>query len=395
MAKLEPIGIVRLEALHYYVHDLERSRRFYTEKLDFAETAVSSEALERGGRQRSAAFEAGGVRVVCSAPVGEGGRAWRWLRQHPDGVGALIFEVEDVERTFRLVEERGGTPITDVEAVQDDGGTLRTFNITTPFGGTTFRFVERKGFRSVYPGMMPHPAQKGGQNGFGFGLIDHVTSNFETMKPALLWMEHVLGFEEFWEVQFHTGDTVFHTGDTVPEARRQAMTKGSGLRSIVLVDPKSGVKFANNEPARPAFKSSQINVFHEDQRGDGIQHAALTVGDIVTAVRGMRANGVEFMPTPGSYYDLLPERLAKIGVGRIEEEVATLRDLEILVDGGAPGSYLLQIFLKDSAGLYGDPEAGPFFFEIIHRKGDRGFGAGNFRALFESIEHEQQRAGRA
>jgi 4-hydroxyphenylpyruvate dioxygenase len=173
------------------------------------------------------------------------------------------------------------------------------------------------------------------------------------------------------------------------------MTQGSGLRSVVMHDTKSGVKFANNEPARPAFKSSQINVFHEDQRGDGVQHAALTVCDIVAGVRGMRANGVEFMPTPGSYYDLLPERLARIGVGRIEEEVATLRDLEILVDGGAPGSYLLQIFLKDSAGLYGDPEAGPFFFEIIHRKGDRGFGAGNFRALFESIEREQQRAGRA
>src|SRR5690242_13719006 len=149
----EPIGIVRLEALHYYVHDLERSRRFYTQRMDFAETAVSSPALERAGRQRSAAFEAGGVRVVCSEPVGQGGRAWRWLRQHPDGVGALMFEVEDADRAFRLLEERGATPITDVETVQDEGGSLRTFNITTPLGGTTFRFVERKGFRNVYPGM--------------------------------------------------------------------------------------------------------------------------------------------------------------------------------------------------------------------------------------------------
>jgi 4-hydroxyphenylpyruvate dioxygenase len=387
MARLEPLGIVRLEALHYYVHDLERSRRFYTERLDFAETAVSSPELERGGRQRSAAFEGGGVRVVCSAPQGEGGRAWRWLRYHPDGVGALIFEVEDVDRTFRLVDERGGTPITDVETVEDDGGKLRTFNITTPFGGTTFRFVERKGFRSLYPGMMLHPSPKGGKNRFGFGLIDHVTSNFETMKPALLWMEHVLGFEEFWEVQFHTGDTA-------TEARRQQATRGSGLRSIVMYDPTSAVKFANNEPARPAFKSSQINVFHEEQHGDGIQHAALTVRDIVAAVRGLRANGVEFMPTPGTYYDMLPERLGRIGVGHTDEDVATLRELEILVDGAAPGSYLLQIFLKDSAGLYGEPEAGPFFFEIIQRKGDKGFGAGNFRALFESIEREQQRAGK-
>jgi 4-hydroxyphenylpyruvate dioxygenase len=389
MQKLDPIGIVRLEALHYYVHDLERSRRFYTERMDFAETAASSHELEGAGRQRSALFEAGGVRILCSEPVGQGGRAWRWLRQHPDGVGALVFEVEDIERTFRLLDERGGTPITDVQTWRDDGGTLRTFNITTPLGGTTFRFVERRGFTAPYPGLAPHPQPKGGENAFRFGMIDHVTSNFETMKPALLWMEHVLGFEEFWEVQFHTADAVKSA------QRRAAMTaKGSGLRSIVMRDPRSGVKFANNEPWRPAFKSSQVNVFHEDQRGDGVQHAALTVEDIVGAVRGLRARGVEFMPTPGSYYDMLPARLTQVGVGKIQEDVATLRELEILVDGGAPGSYLLQIFLKDSAGLYHDPEAGPFFFEIIQRKGDLGFGAGNFRALFESIEREQERAGR-
>ena len=117
--------------------------------------------------------------------------------------------------------------------------------------------------------------------------------------------------------------------------------------------------------------------------------------DILSAVREMRARGVEFMPTPGTYYDALPERLKAIGVGQIDEDVAKLRELEILVDGGAPGCYLLQVFLKDSAGLYHDREAGPFFYEIIQRKGDPGFGAGNFRALFESIEREQERSGRS
>ncbi|HZZ83917.1 MAG TPA: VOC family protein [Anaeromyxobacteraceae bacterium] len=386
---LEPVGILRLEALHYYVHDLERSRRFYGGLMDFAETAVSSRELERAGRQRSAVFEAGGVRIVCSEPVGEGGRAWRWLRKHPDGVGTLVFEVEEIDRTFRLLEERGGTPITDVERHRDDGGTLATFNIATPFGDTTFRFVERRGYREPFPGMVSHPAPRGGRNAFGFGAVDHVTSNFETMKPALLWMEHVLGFEEFWEVQFHTADAA------ATEARRKAMqAHGSGLRSVVMRDPKSGVKFANNEPWRPAFRSSQINVFHEEQRGDGVQHAALSVADILAAVRGLRARGVEFMPTPGTYYDALPERLAALGVGAVAEDPAELRELQILVDGGAPGSYLLQIFLKDAAGLYHEPAAGPFFYEIIQRKGDKGFGAGNFRALFESIEREQEREGR-
>jgi 4-hydroxyphenylpyruvate dioxygenase len=299
-----------------------------------------------------------------------------------------VFEVEDAARCFRLLEERGGTPITDVQEHRDDGGTLRTFNVTTPLGDTTFRFVERRGALAPYPGMVRHPVPRGGGNALGFGFVDHLTSNFQTMKPALLWMEHVLGFEEFWEVRFHTKDAA--------EARRAALEaqKGSGLRSVVMRDPASGVKFANNEPWRPAFKSSQINVFNEDHRGDGVQHAALAVKDIVAAVREMRARGVEFMPTPAAYYDALPERLRTSGIGRIDEEHGALRELGILVDGAGPGAYLLQIFLRDSAGLYHEPEAGPFFFEIIQRKGDQGFGAGNFRALFESIEREQEREGR-
>jgi 4-hydroxyphenylpyruvate dioxygenase len=202
------------------------------------------------------------------------------------------------------------------------------------------------------------------------------------MKPALLWMEHVLGMERFWEV-------AFHTTDVAPGA-----SKGSGLRSVVMFDRASGVKFANNEPARPFFKASQINIFNEDLRGDGVQHVALGVEDILACVRGLRARGVEFMPTPPSYYEMLPERLERHGIGKLDEDIDVLRELEILVDGDGARRYLLQIFLKESAGLYNEPAAGPFFFEIIQRKGDQGFGAGNFRALFESIEREQRRHGR-
>jgi 4-hydroxyphenylpyruvate dioxygenase len=386
-ATLEPLGIVRVEALHYDVHDLARSRRFYVDRLGFVETARSTPDHEARARERSAVFEAGEVRVVCAEPAGEDGRAARWLRKHPDGLATVLFEVEDAARCFRLVEERGGTPTSDVEEARDEGGVLRWFEITTPLGDTTFRFVERRGHRGAYPGMQPLPAPAAGANPLGFGRVDHLTSNFQTMKPALLWMEHVLGLEEFWEVQFHTKDAA--------EAKRAAIEaqKGSGLRSVVMRDPRSGVKFANNEPWRPAFESSQIHLFHEDHRGDGIQHAALTVADILSAVRGMRARGVEFMPTPGAYYDALPERIRTSGIGRIDEDVETLRELQILVDGAGPGAYLLQIFLRDAAGLYHEPEAGPFFFEIIQRKGDEGFGAGNFRALFESIEREQSKTG--
>jgi 4-hydroxyphenylpyruvate dioxygenase len=378
MAKPAGIGIRRLEAIHYYVRDLERSRRFYTDKMDFAEVGASGEQLVEGGHQRALVFEAGGCRVVCSTPVGAGGRAHRFLEKHPDGVGSLVFEVDDAERALRILDERGGTPVHDVQTTEGPAGSLKTFVITTPLGDTTFRFVERRGDFPLYPGFDVYPAPRGGANAFRFAHFDHVTSNFETMSPALLWMEHVLGFERFWHVQFHTDDVA-----------RRVQDHGSGLRSVVMWDPASGVKFANNEPHRPNFKASQINVFHEDHRGDGVQHVALAVEDIVRAVAGLRRRSVEFMPTPAAYYDALPERLASLGVGSLAESADDLRSLEILVDGDGPGKYLLQIFLKDSAGLYASPSAGPFFYEIIQRHGDQGFGAGNFRALFESIERGQ------
>ena len=375
------LGIKRLEAIHYYVRDIARSRHFYVDVCDFEELGTSGPELSERGRQKSVIFRAGDCTVVCSEPAGEGGRASRFLKRHPDGVGTLVFEVEDIDRTLALLEERGGTPITDVMRFSDDGGTLGMFSITTPLGDTTFRFVERKGFGALYPGMQLHAAPQGGKNKFGFRRFDHVTSNFQTMKPALLWMEHVLGMQPYWSVQFHTTDVTGPRGE-----------HGSGLRSQVMWDQRSGVKFANNEPWRPAFKASQINLFTEDLRGDGVQHAAIEVPDIIATVRGLRERGLEFMPTPGSYYDALPARLEREKIGALDEDLAVLRELEILVDGDGPRRYLLQIFLKDSAGLYRDPAAGPFFFEIIQRKGDQGFGAGNFRALFEAIEREQAAA---
>ncbi len=378
MANVESLGIKRLESVHYYVHDLERSRHFYTEVMDFAEIGGSSPELTRSGRQQSRAFMAGDCVVVCIEPRGEGGRAWRWLRKHPDGVGTLNFEVEDADRAFRLLERRGGTPIDDVARFRDGrGGELACFSIATPFGDTTFRFIERRGYRALFPGFEALETPRGG-DAVGFVDFDHVTSNFVTLAPVNLWLEQVMGFERFWEIQFHTSDV-----DPSHE-------HGSGLRSVVYRDPRSGVKFANNEPWRPSFRESQINTFCEQLRGPGVQHLAISVRDIVEGVRQLRRRGLEFMPTPGTYYDALPDRIRRLGIGSIDEDVQVLRDLEILVDGDGPGKYLLQIFVKESAGLYHDESAGPFFYEILQRKGDQGFGAGNFRALFESIERAQQ-----
>src|SRR5258705_7995700 len=246
---IEPIGIKRIEGIHYYVHDLARSRRFYCGLLDFAETWRSSPELEQSGRQTSACFSAGTINVVCSTPGDATSRAGRFLAKHPDGVGTLIFEVEDAERAFRLLEERGGTPISDIETFRDDGGTLKQFSITTPFGDCTFRFRERRGYKGLFPGAVAVAEQRAGANKFGFQEIDHVTSNFQTMKPMLLWLEHVLGFEQLWEVEFHTSD--------VDPARET----GSGPQSIVVWGPPADVKVAHNGPRPAVFKSAPSKNF--------------------------------------------------------------------------------------------------------------------------------------
>lgn len=378
---MESLGIIKVESVHWYVRDMVRTRRFYTELMDFAELGESSPELTRAGRQHSVLFNAGDVNLICSAPVGEGGRAWRWLQKHPEGVGTINYLVKDVEKTWKLLEARGGTIIDDqLQRFTDDkGGKLAFFSITTPFGNTTFRFIQRDGYAAQYPGYQAHPAPKGGKNRFGFAKVDHITSNFRTLAPMVLWMKHVMGFEEFWNIAFHTEEEI-----------DQGNQHGTGLKSTVMWDPISTVKFANNEPSRPRFKQSQINVYVEDQRGEGIQHLALAVKEIVPTVRAMRAtNGLEFLSTPGSYYDYLPERIQKSGIGRIDEDVQELRELQILIDGHKEHQYLLQIFMKENSQLLKDRESGPFFYEIIQRKGDKGFGGGNFKALFESIERAQ------
>ena len=380
---VESLGILRVESLSACVSVLDAARELYVDRLDFADLGGSTPELDARTGQRSAIFGAGEYAIVCTAPSGPESHAARFLRRHPEGIWGVTFEVRDVEKTFRLIEARGGTPLSEIRRARDaGGGMLAHFAIATPLGDTLFRFVQRDGFKPLFPGHFRKDGS-GGKNRFGIQALDHLTTNLRTMAPVLLWLEAVMGFERFWEVTFHTQDIECDAGH------------GSGLRSVVMWDPESGVKLANNEPARPFFRSSQVSLFIEDNRGDGIQHAALAVRDIIGAVRELRVRGLSFMPTGAAYYDALPERLSALGVGKIGEEIATLKELEVLVDGDRQSSYLLQIFVRAMAELFDRPSAGPFFYELIQRKGDQGFGAGNFRALFESIEREQRNAGRA
>jgi 4-hydroxyphenylpyruvate dioxygenase len=381
--KKEPVGIQRIASVHIFVRDLERSRDWYVKHLDFAEIAVSTPDFEMEHRARASVVEAGGARFVFMEPLGSKGESFRWLEKHPEGVGRIVFDVTDAERAFELLTERGGNPMTGLERRNVEGGAVIWFDIATAFGDTLFRFVQHAGRTPVMPDLVRHDRPKGGANRFGIHSVDHITSNFLTLQPAISWMEHVMGLERYWGVEFHTQDV------------KKGNFEGSGLKSVVMWDPESGVKFANNEPAAPSFRASQIYLFCEDHRGPGVQHLALTVDDLVGAVRGMREQGVPFMPTPRTYYELLPQRLKDLGINQIEEEIDVLRRLEILVDGNSPTHYLLQIFMREAAAIFKDPQAGPVFLELIQRKGDKGFGAGNFRALFESIEMQQHSEKRA
>ncbi len=368
------LGIVGWDSYEYVVSDMERARRFYTGAMRIPEVARLEDAVASERGEDGVLFAAGKARVVCVTSRAAGSRADRWLRRHPEGVAVLSLRVKSAEETRRLLDERGATFVTGTVAQTDAGGApYRWFEIATPLGDVRFRFVERAS-GAAPPGYRPL-ADGSAANPFELQVIDHVTSNVLTIQPHVAWLRDVMGFEEYWRVHFHTADV--RGGDG-----------GSGLASIVMWDPESGVKLANNEPAAPNYEASQIYQFVEANRGAGVQHVAFHVPKIVPAVEGLKRGGIDFLATPVTYYDMLPSRLAERKVRNFKDDIEELRHLGILVDG-EDDRYLLQIFTVEGGVMYHDDLAGPFFYELIQRRGARGFGEGNFRALFEAIERDQ------
>ena len=378
----EHLGILGYDSFHFVVENLERSRQFYTEKFDFKEVARAGDELAARSGQQSVVFGAGDVRVCVSTPLTQASKAARYLQRHPSGVMSLSFTVKSLDETIAFLEQRGGTFLADPYEEKDGKGSYRSVEIATPLGDVAFRFVERKDYTRFAPGFIDSGVGNAGapKNMYGIKRIDHVTANGLTMQPIVAWYRDVLGFEPFWDISFHTKDIT----TKAPQAKA-----GSGLRSIVMHDPISHVKFATNEPLRPNFRDSQIMKFVDDNGAAGVQHVAMAVDNIVWSIEELKRRGVEFMDTPKAYYQALPERLANLGITNVKEEIAELERLQILVDG-AEDKYMLQIFLREAKALHDDMRAGPFFYEVIQRCGDEGFGYGNFRALFESIERFQK-----
>jgi 4-hydroxyphenylpyruvate dioxygenase len=373
-AKGSGLGIVGYDTYEFVVADVERSRSFYREMMDVPEVArlEEREAATRG--EDAVIFAAGKAQCICVTPRERGSSADRWLKRHPDGVRVVGFRVCDVDATRNVLTERNATQTSGVITTTDgEGRPYRFFDIATPLGDVRFRFVERAS-NALPPGFSPlEPGEE--KNANGFQIIDHITSNFLTLEPHITWLRDVMGFEEYWRVHFHTADINPNSG-------------GSGLASIVMWDADSGIKLANNEPVTPHYESSQIYKFIEANHGPGVQHVAFHVPAISEAVGRLRDTGIEFLDTPATYYDMLPERLVGQKVSNFDQQVDELKRLGILVDG-SDDRYLLQIFMVEGGLLYDDAAAGPFFYEVIQRFGARGFGEGNFRALFESIERDQ------
>jgi 4-hydroxyphenylpyruvate dioxygenase len=378
LVKPSRLGLMGVETYRYYVHDPERSHRFYTNNLGFKEMAVSTPELEKQEGAKFRVYGANSIRVEVGAPTDKRTWASRYLDLHPDGIESITFRVRDIEHAKKFIEERGGNLIDDEpEIVIRDGGAYKRISVASPLGDVIYRFVERSGAYDNHAPGFERIGDLAPRNEFGFRFVDHITSNTLTMMPAIWFYEQIMGMETYWHIKFHTGDV------------NPDWHKGSGLRSIVMWDPESGIKFATNEPLAPKFRDSQIAQYCSDNFGSGVQHIAFALPDIIGAVEELYHRKVLFLDAPDEYYASLPERMKLKKIFNMDKPIDRLKDLGILLDG-EDNHYLLQIFMKDSQTSYAEKKAGPFFYELIQRAGAQGFGEGNFRALFESIEKGQQ-----
>jgi 4-hydroxyphenylpyruvate dioxygenase len=282
--------------------------------------------------------------------------------RHGDGVKAIALRVDDATAAYEAATARGARGLQEPARVEDEHGVLTHSAIAT-YGDTVHIFVERDEYTGVHwPGYRPDHREGGG---VGLRSIDHTVGNVELgrMDDWVSFYSEVFGFSVFQE---------FDEADIA--------TQYSALRSKVARDPRTQITMPINEP-HVGLRKSQIQEYLDYYRGSGIQHIAVHTDDVVGTVQEMRDRGVEFLTAPGAYYDALGDRAAGI-----DEDLDRLRALNILIDRDDDG-YLLQIFTRP----VGDRPT--LFFEVIQRKGCKGFGKGNFKALFESIEREQAARG--
>ena len=347
--------------VEFYVGNAKQAAYYYAHAFGFSVVAYAG--LETGIRDRASyVLQQGKVRFVLTAPLSPEGPIAEHVHRHGDGVRDIALDVEDVDRAWEGTTKRGARSIQEPHDVKDDHGTIRRAAIAT-YGDTIHTFVDRSKYRGAF---MPSYRPTGMEAAEGPLLyVDHMVGNVALgdMNRYVAYYRDVMGFSQ-WQ----------HFDD------KDISTEYSALMSKVMADGSGRIKFPINEPAEGRRKS-QIEEYLEYYRGAGVQHIALATGDIIDTVGRLRESGVAFLTVPPAYYELLPER-----VGKIDEDLRALSKLGILVDRDEEG-YLLQLFTKPVE------DRPTVFYEIIQRKGSRGFGAGNFKALFEAIEREQELRG--
>lgn len=350
--------------IEMYVGNAKQSAHFYKTAFGFQSLAYAGP--ETGVRDRASyVLQQGKIRLVLTTPLNSENPITQHIAKHGDGVKILALWVDDAYKAYEETMKRGAKSYQEPITLKDEDGEVRMSGIYT-YGETVHMFVERSNYKGTFmPGYKPW---KSSYNPTDTGLlyVDHCVGNvgWNRMNPTIKWYEDVMGF-----VNILSFDD------------KQINTEYSALMSKVMSNGNGFVKFPINEPAE-GKKKSQIEEYLDFYEGEGVQHIAVATNDIVATVKALMARGVEFLDAPpAAYYEELPTR-----VGKIDEDMAPLQELGILVDCDEEG-YLLQLFTKPVE------DRPTLFFEIIQRKGAKSFGAGNFKALFESIEKEQAKRG--
>jgi 4-hydroxyphenylpyruvate dioxygenase len=299
---------------------------------------------------------------VVSSPYGPSDEMAAHHLLHGDGVKTIALEVDDVEQAFQATTARGATVVMNPTEEADEFGILRTSAIRT-YGEVIHLFVDRADYKGIFAptyGSINLEATSA-----GLVAVDHVVGNVELgkMNYWVNFYHRVMGFRQ-----------LIHYDD------EDISTEYSALMSKVMQDGTGRIKFPINEPAEGKRKS-QIEEYLEYYITPGVQHIALATGDILSTVKTLKANGVEFLRVPDTYYDVLPDR-----IGEIKESLEAIKEFGVLADRDDEG-YLLQLFSKP---IQDRPTS---FIEVIQRRGSRGFGIGNFQALFQALELEQERRG--
>ena len=362
-ASTDTFPINGTDFVEFYVGNAKQASHYYRTAFGFQ--LVAYRGPETGTRDHATyLMQQNKVRLLLTSPLSPEHPAAAHIAQHGDGVRDIALWVDDARKAFSDAVERGAKPAQNPTVLRDDAGEVVIAAIHT-YGDTIHSLVERRnykglflpGFQAVSPRYSPPPV--------GLQYVDHCVGNVQlgAMNTWVNFYQDVMGFKNL--ISFDDKDI---------------STEYSSLMSKVVASGNDRIKFPINEPAQ-GRKKSQIDEYLEFYRGPGVQHLAIATNNILETVTALRDRGVEFLQVPKSYYDTVLAR-----VGQIDEGIAPLKELGILVDRDDEG-YLLQIFSKPVQ------DRPTLFYEIIQRKGAKSFGKGNFKALFEAIEREQAARG--